>query len=479
MTPPRVKLLAITLRERSTRMRMPFRFGVTTATHGRHAIAAIRLRLEGGQEGVGYAAEALGAKWFDKNLDLTDQQNHHQLRKSLELAASAYMDAPAMPAFDLFAEHYDAHVRVCAELALNPLIANYGLALLDRAVIDAVCRILGLSFYTAIRTNIAGIRPHAIAPELDGFDIDGFLEKLSPARSIDARHTIGLLDPITRADQAADARIGDGLPETLEEVLAAYGNRYFKLKVSGEQNADIDRLEKIAAVLDRLADPYFVTLDGNEQYDSAEEFAAFLEEAVHRPALSRLFSSTLYIEQPIRRSAALSRPVHSLTRFAPLIIDESDGEISSFPRARALGYGGVSSKNCKGFYKSILNAARCARWNGESNGRYFLSAEDLTTEPGISVQQDLALVNLLGLTHVERNAHHFIDGFGGRPEAEARAFLAAHPDLYRDDDGRARLRIEGGKLGIASLGCPGFGSAVEPDLSATEPMPKAEWLVEA
>ncbi|MGN6583482.1 MAG: hypothetical protein ACTHJV_07245, partial [Rhizobiaceae bacterium] len=114
MTPPRVKLLAITLRERSTRMRMPFRFGVTTATHGRQAIAAIRLRLEGGQEGVGYAAEALGAKWFDKNLDLTDQQNHHQLRKSLELAASAYMDAPAMPAFDLFAEHYDAHVRVCA-----------------------------------------------------------------------------------------------------------------------------------------------------------------------------------------------------------------------------------------------------------------------------------------------------------------------------------------------------------------------------
>lgn len=477
MTPPHVRLLAITLRERPTRMRMPFRFGVTTATHGRQAIAAVRLKLEDGREGVGYAAEVLGAKWFDKNLDLTDAQNHHQLRKSLELAASAYMAAPPMTAFDLFAEHYGHHIRECGALALNPLIASYGLALLDRAVLDAACRILGISFYAAIRANIAGIRPHAIAPELKDFGIAAFLEKLSPGRSIDARHTVGLLDPITRADQKADARIGDGLPETLEEVIAAYGNRYFKLKVSGEAGADIDRLEKIAAVLDRSTEPYFVTLDGNEQYDSAEEFAAFLERATRRPALSRLISSTLYIEQPIRRSAALSRPVHLLTRFAPLIIDESDGEMSSFPRARTLGYGGVSSKNCKGFYKSILNAARCALWNRESGGRYFLSAEDLTTEPGLSVQQDLALVNLLGLTHVERNGHHFIDGFGGRPEAEAHAFLAAHPDLYKESEGRVRLRIDGGKLGIASLDCPGFASAAVPDLSATEPMPKADWPI--
>ncbi|TAN11791.1 MAG: mandelate racemase, partial [Rhizobiaceae bacterium] len=160
MTPPRVKLLVVTMRERPTRMRMPFRFGVTTATHGRQAIAAVRLRLEDGREGAGYAAEALGAKWFDKNLDLTDQQNHHQLRKALEMAASTYLAAPAMPAFDLFAVHYDVHIKECAAVALNPLIASYGLALLDRAVLDAVCRILGISFYTAIMANIAGIRPH-------------------------------------------------------------------------------------------------------------------------------------------------------------------------------------------------------------------------------------------------------------------------------------------------------------------------------
>ena len=104
-----------------------------------------------------------------------------------------------------------------------------------------------------------------------------------------------------------------------------------------------------------------------------------------------------------------------------------------------------------------------------------MSAEDLTCEPGISLQQDLALVGLLGLTHVERNAHHFIDGFGGRPVEEERAFLAAHPDLYHDDGGRVRLRIERGDLAVGSLLSAGFGTLVTPSFDAAEPMPKAQW----
>ncbi|MEO8079255.1 MAG: mandelate racemase, partial [Caldimonas sp.] len=151
------------------------------------------------------------------------------------------------------------------------------------------------------------------------------------------------------------------------------------------------------------------------------------------------------------------------------------GEIDSFVRARSLGYGGVSSKDCKGFYKSLVNLARCRLWNAEGEGAYFLSGEDLTTQAGLSVQQDLALVSLLGLADVERNGHHFIDGFAGRPEAESRAFLSAHPDLYHDDNGHVRLTIRGGQLEIGSLDCKGFGSTVEPDLSGTPPMPKADW----
>src|SRR3546814_3050415 len=81
-------------------------------------------------------------------------------------------------------------------------------------------------------------------------------------------------------------------------------------------------------------------------------------------------------------------------------------------------------------------------WNaGSTTEKYFMSAEDLTVHAGLSLQQDLALVNLIGLTHVERNGHHFIDGFAERPAEEAEAFLHAHPALYHRQNSRVRLRI--------------------------------------
>jgi hypothetical protein len=164
--------------------------------------------------------------------------------------------------------------------------------------------------------------------------------------------------------------------------------------------------------------------------------------------------------------------VAALAAERPLIIDESDGELSSFPVALGLGYTGVSSKICKGLYKSLINAARVATLNAAGTPA-FLSGEDLTTWPGISTQQDLALVSLLGLTHVERNAHHFIDGMSFAPEAEQRTYVEAHPDLYKKVAGPARLIIREGRLELRSLDRPGFAVGAEPDFAAMSPMPSA------
>jgi hypothetical protein len=251
------------------------------------------------------------------------------------------------------------------------------------------------------------------------------------------------------------------MPETLEEVVAAYGHRWFKLKLCGDIARDLDRLQAIARVLDRIDGMYLVTLDGNEQYPSAEAVLMLWRRMVETPALRRLCASISFLEQPIARQTALERPLGPLAATMPVIIDESDADLDAFPRALALGYAGVSSKACKGLYKSIINAARC-RHRGRGN---FMSGEDLTTQAGLAVQQDLALVAVLGLDHVERNGHHYVDGMAGLPLPEQDAFLGAHPDLYHRSHGAVRLRITHGDLAIGSLDCTGFASGAMPDWS--------------
>ncbi|MEP7302105.1 MAG: enolase C-terminal domain-like protein [Caldimonas sp.] len=472
---PRVQVLGVEAFEQPFRLRMPFRFGVITLTESIQAIVRVQLRLEDGREGFGYAAEMLAAKWFDKNPLLSDEQNQHQLRKAIEIAAEAYKAAPASTAFDLFADNHRHQLRAGRELGLPALAASYGNALLDRAVMDAICRLMGTSFWTAMRSNLGGMSPHPVIADLGPFKFTDFLADLEPVRSIEARHTVGLVDPIVAGDQPAGSRVEDGLPETLQEVVAAYGQRCFKLKVGGDRQADIERLVKIASVLDTIQGPLHVTLDGNEQYEDVDAVVELWQAMEAEPALQTLCAATLFIEQPIKRQVALSRSVAALARLRPVIIDESDGDLDAFVRARALGYGGVSSKDCKGFYKSVVNLARCRTWNAAGAGSFFLSGEDLTTQAGLAVQQDLALVALLGLADVERNGHHFIDGFAGRPDAEAFAYRDAHPDLYNAQGGKPRLAIRDGRLALDSLDCKGFGSAVVPDLSTTAPMRPAEW----
>jgi hypothetical protein len=445
-------------------LRLPFRFGVVTLTESPQAFVRARIEFADGKSAWGAAAEMMAPKWFDKNLQLTNEDNFQQLRDVLAMARESYLgDSSPATAFGHFAHHYDAHLAACAAKGHNPLLANYGPALIDRAVLDALCRAKGVSFYAAMRANLAGIGKER--PEFAGLDFDSFLAASKPAASIEARHTVGMVDAITAGDLRE--RVGDGLPETLEKVIQAYGHRYFKLKVGGDLAADLARLEAIASVLDRLPHAYFASLDGNEQYSDTQGLAQLTDGIRSHPRLARLWKSILFIEQPVARKLALDTDLRKADLGKPVIIDESDGELDTFVQARERGYAGVSSKTCKGIYKSILNAARCAAWNSqEGSTRYFMSAEDLTTQAGLSVQQDLALVNLLGITHVERNGHHYVNGLKALPPSEQQAFLDAHPDVYERSHGAVRLRIREGRIDLASLDCAGYASGAMPDFSA-------------
>lgn len=481
-TAPHLVIEAIDLYERDVRLRMPFRFGVVTLTQAPQVFARVRIRLADGRRGEGMSAELLAPKWFDKNPALSNEDNFDQLRAALGLARERYLGGASDCAFGHFTRHYRAQIDRGAAQGLNPLVANYGPALIDRAVLDALCRAVQQPFHAVVRHNLAGIGATELCPDLAGFDFAAFLAGLQPATHIDARHTVGLVDPITRADQTH--RVDDGLPETLEEVVSAYGQRWFKLKVAGDIAADVERLTRIASVLDPIPGGYRATLDGNEQYDDVGDVLALWQRMSAEPRLAQLCRSVVFIEQPIKRQAALAQHVGALASHKAVIIDESDDTLDAFPRGRAMGYTGVSSKTCKGLYKSILNRARCQLWNREAGGgdgldagagRYIMSAEDLTIQAGLALQQDLALVSLLGIRHVERNGHHYVNGMADLPASEQQAFLAAHPDLYESSHGAVRVAIRDGRLSIGSLGAVGYASGAAPDWPSLRAMPAPAW----
>jgi hypothetical protein len=443
--------------ERPVAFRFPFRFGAARVTEAPQAFVHVRIETHG-RSAAGWSAEMMMPKWFDKSPELSPADNVSQLRRSLRLAMDALLAAGPGTPFGLVAAVERAHHAACAAEGLPPLVASYGLALVERAMLDALARAENTPAAELVRANRIGLTA-ATAPDLAGFDFDGFLGTLRPARNIAVRHTVGLADPLSADDLAPENRLNDGLPETLEEAMAAYGHRFFKLKIAGDPEADVARLAKIAAVLDRL-DDYRVTLDGNEQYPDPATVAAFLDRLRRAPGLDRLRGAILFLEQPMARAVTLATP---LDVALPVEIDEADGTTQAFATARGLGYTGVSAKSCKGFTRALLNRARVAAWGD----RYFMSAEDLTTQAGIAVQQDLLLATLVGAAHVERNGHHYVDGMAGAPASEQARFLAAHRDLYRDAGGRARLAVQGGAVSLETIAAAaGLGSAVEPDWSA-------------
>ncbi|HEY0074521.1 MAG TPA: hypothetical protein VGB77_10490, partial [Abditibacteriaceae bacterium] len=148
----------------------------------------------------------------------------------------------------------------------------------------------------------------------------------------------------------------------------------------------------------------------------------------------------------------------------PVIIDEADDTIDSFPRALALGYSGTSHKNCKNTFKSVANLARVQQ-ERDSGWLAMLSAEDLTNIGVVALQQDLVALSSLGITHAERNGHHYFRGLAHLSAKTQNAACAVLPELYTNHESLPRLQIQHGQIDVAALhGVAGLGMPVWPDL---------------
>ena len=106
---------------------------------------------------------------------------------------------------------------------------------------------------------------------------------------------------------------------------------------------------------------------------SVAPFRALWEELHADPVLARFLDGLIFVEQPFYRgvalSAALAAELLAWTERPPIIIDESDAELDSLPRALAGGYAGTSHKNCKGVFHGIANACLIAHRRADAARR--------------------------------------------------------------------------------------------------------------
>ncbi len=449
---PRVRVRQAMLFERPVTLRLPFRFGAATVTQCPQAFVQLNVEVDG-LPVQGATAELMVPKWFDKNPALTHEQNFEQLRSALRLAAAAYADAgDCASAHELSMQAGEAAIRKGLAQGLPRLAAQFGPAQMDKAVADAALRASGTGWCEGVRRGLLGDPWSRHLP-------------LPAVNAVALRHTVGLADRLRSDEPGPDPQ--DGLPATLQDAIAAYGLTHFKLKLCGVTERDIERLSAIAAVLAGHAADWQVTLDGNESFADVDSLGRFWSALREAPALQALRARTLLLEQPLPRAITLSTSLAGLGIEVPVIIDESDDHDEAFDEALALGYRGVSSKACKGLYRSLRNAADIA---ARPDAALLLSGEDLTCQAGLAVQQDTLLAASLGVMHIERNGHHYVDGFGIAPPEEARAFAAAHPGLYTEHGGRVHLAVRDGRLDLRSLHGPGFASAVRPSWRDLQPM---------
>jgi len=453
--PQRLTVKDIAFYERPVTFARPFRFGAVVINATPQAFVRVEIEVEGKGRATGASAEFLVAKWFDKRPHLSPEETVTDLRRSLLVARDIYLAHSSFEtAFGLHAACIGAQIEACAREDIPPLAAAYGPAEIDKAILDALLRWAGVNFFDGMADNIAGVDAR-LSRDLDDEDLSRFLASRKRLERVAVRHTVGMDDRVEGEGGVADQKENAGA-------------RYFKLKLNGDPAHDADRLIRIGATLAALPYDYRVTLDANEQYADLAALSALVERLDRDDALRPIAAKLLYIEQPMPRDITRQTPLGPLAR-RDFIVDEADDSYDAFPIARALGYRGISSKSCKGIYKSVINAARAAKWSA-SGEKCFIAGEDLTCQAGLAVQQDLALSALIGVTHAERNGHHYVDGFGDTPAAEAEAYLTAHPDLYVRDGDKIRLAIHDGDLLTGSLTIPGFATAVHPDWSAMSPL---------
>jgi L-alanine-DL-glutamate epimerase-like enolase superfamily enzyme len=278
---------------------------------------------------------------------------------------------------------------------------------IDAAIHDAFGRLHGRNAFHASGKDFVhyDLEHYLGRPEFRGEYLDSYvLPKAAPR--IRMYHSVGASDALTAAD--VKKRIGDGLPETLEEWIPYSGITAIKIKLNGSDLAwDVDRVVGIdrvatAAQAKRGVREWIYCLDFNERCPNVQYLLDFERQVKEKAA--RAFDLVQYIEQPTARDLAADRKntMFEAAKLRPVVIDESLTDLDALLLAREMGYTGAALKACKGQSQTLLLGAAMQKY------KMFRCVQDLTC-PGAALVHSVGIAaHIPGTATLEANAREYV-----------------------------------------------------------------------
>jgi L-alanine-DL-glutamate epimerase-like enolase superfamily enzyme len=413
--PTDVRIKEVVTRLKDHPYRCPIKFGGKVGTHSTDLHVVMTVETAGGVVADGYGSMPLSANWaFPSNAVDADAKLDAMKELAARIAAmlpDAFdealhpMDIAHRFELALFAEA-DVLTEDLAFAAPIPKMCSLVInSAFDAALSDAFGKAHGVNIYDTYGPDFMS---HDLAHYLDDSFAGEYPEQYTlrtPRERMPLYHLVGALDPLTDAD--VTKRIGDGLPDTLEEWIIADGLTHLKIKLNGDNlDWDVGRvlaIDRVAETIDASHGPrdWQYSLDFNECCPNVDYLLDFINRL--KEGSPRAFERSQYIEQPTARDlqANPDNTMHAAAKLKPVVIDESLVDYGSILLAEEMGYSGVALKACKGQSQSVVLGA-AAQKRG-----LFLCVQDLTCTDAAFLHSIGLASRIPGVAAVEGNGRQY------------------------------------------------------------------------
>ena len=443
-----IRILSATAQTQTIAYRTPMKFGGRVVTGVTLLNVQVEVETREGRRGSGYGSMPIGNAWgWPSQLVSSADTLRAMIATGERITAAAAqcteVGHPLELTHMLAADYQSTADAVTTEATLAEPMPRLAVLVaaspLEAAIHDAYGHALKLNSYNTLGAEYCNRDlSHYLTPEFAGEYLDAYTLR-TPKPSMPLYHLVGALDPLTQADLTTP--LHDGVPETLQQWIAADQLTHLKIKLAGDDLSwDVARVAAIESAAlqsqsERGCTQWNYSLDFNERCQSVEyvlEFLAKLKETA--PAA---WDRVQYIEQPTHRDlrANPENHMHEAAKVKPVVIDESLIDLDSLLLAREQGYSGVALKACKGHSEALLMGAAAQKFG------MFLCVQDLTC-PGYSFLHSASIAaRIPGIAAIEGNGRQYCP-------AGNEGWADRYPSMFR---------ITGGQVGTSVLTENGLG----------------------